>query len=55
MLERDGTLEGVPKLTPPGLPNPDGDVVVDLHVSPQLRAERKKEAESLPKVLMILT
>ena len=52
MLERDGILEGAPKLTPPGLPNPDGDVVVDLHVPSHLRAERKQEAETLPKVLI---
>jgi len=52
MLERDGILEGAPKLTPPGLPNPDGDVVVDLHVPSHLKAERKKEAETLPKVLI---
>jgi 3'-phosphoadenosine 5'-phosphosulfate synthase len=52
MLETDGILEGAPKLTPPGLPNPDGDVVVDLHVPSHLKAARKAEAETLPKVLI---
>ena len=49
-LERDGVLMGAPKVTPPGLPNPDGDVLVDLHVSEHLRAERTAEAATLPKV-----
>jgi len=49
-LERDGILFGAPKVSPPGLPNPDGDVVVDLHVPLELKAERKAEAETLPKV-----
>jgi len=52
MLEADGILEGAPKLTPPGLPNPDGDVVVDLHVPDNLKAARMAEAETLPKVLI---
>lgn len=52
MLERDGILEGAPKLTPPGLPNPDGDIIVDLHVPAHLKAERRAEAETLPKVLI---
>lgn len=52
MLEKDGVLEGAPKLTPPGLPNPDGDVVVDLHVPDEFKAQRKAEAETLPKVLI---
>lgn len=51
-LEMDGILEGAPKLTPPGLPNPDGDEVIDLHVPEHLKAERKAEAETLPKVLI---
>ena len=51
-LERDGILIGAPKLAPPGLPNPDGDVVVDLHVPDELKATRKAEAETLPKVLI---
>jgi len=51
-LERDGILIGAPKVTPPGLPNPDGDIVVDLHVPDNLKAERKAEAETLPKVLI---
>lgn len=52
MLERDGILEGAPKLTPPGLPNPDGDEIVDLHVPAHLRSQRMAEAETLPKVLI---
>lgn len=52
MLERDGILEGAPKLTPPGLPNPDGDEVVDLHVPSHLRSERRAEAATLPKALI---
>jgi len=52
MLERDGILEGAPKLSPPGLPNPDGDEVVDLHVPDHLKVQRKEEAETLPKVLI---
>jgi len=51
-LERDGILMGAPKVTPPGLPNPDGDEIVDLHVPPELQAERYAEAETLPKVLI---
>ena len=52
MLEKDGILEGAPKLTPPGLPNPDGDIVVDLHVPAELKATRMAEAATLPKVLI---
>eukprot|EP00578_Thalassiosira_sp_NH16_P021144 CAMPEP_0181093960 /NCGR_PEP_ID=MMETSP1071-20121207/9729_1 /TAXON_ID=35127 /ORGANISM="Thalassiosira sp., Strain NH16" /LENGTH=1114 /DNA_ID=CAMNT_0023176239 /DNA_START=63 /DNA_END=3407 /DNA_ORIENTATION=- len=51
-LEMDGILEGAPKLSPPGLPNPDGDEVIDLHVPEHLKAERRAEAEGLPKVLI---
>jgi len=51
-LEMDGILEGAPKLSPPGLPNPDGDEEIDLHVPDHLKAERKAEAETLPKVLI---
>jgi len=51
-LERDGILVGAPKLTPPGLPNPDGDVIVDLHVPPEQREAKKMEAETLPKVMI---
>lgn len=51
-LEMDGILEGAPKLSPPGLPNPDGDEEVDLHVPPHLREERTREAMGLPKVLL---
>lgn len=51
-LERDGILIGAPKLSPPGLPNPDGDVIVDLHVPDNLKYERQMEASTLPKVLI---
>jgi 3'-phosphoadenosine 5'-phosphosulfate synthase len=49
-LERDGILIGAPKVTPLGLPNPDGDVLIDLHVPASLREERTREAATLPKV-----
>lgn len=51
-LERDGILVGAPKVTPPGLPNPDGDEIVDLHVADADKAARKAEAETLPKALI---
>ena len=51
-LEMDGILQGAPKLSPPGLPNPDGDEVVDLHVPEHLRAVRVEEVMNLPKVLV---
>ena len=51
-LERDGILIGAPKVTPPGLPNPDGDEIVDLHVPDHLKSQRRAEAETLPKVLI---
>ena len=51
-LEMDGILQGAPKLSLPGLPNPDGDEVVDLHVPEHLRAARVEEAMTLPKVLV---
>lgn len=51
-LEDDGILMGAPKVAPPGLPNPDGDKIVDLHVAPELKAARTQEAETLPKVLL---
>jgi 3'-phosphoadenosine 5'-phosphosulfate synthase len=43
---------GAPKVTPPGLPNPDGDIMIDLHVPQELQASRRQEAETLPKVLL---
>jgi 3'-phosphoadenosine 5'-phosphosulfate synthase len=51
-LERDGILIGPPKVSPPGLPNPDGDIAVDLHVPDNLKASRQAEAATLPKVLI---
>lgn len=50
-LEQDGILQGAPKLNP-GLPNPDGDVIIDLHTPPEKQVERKLYAETLPKVLI---
>jgi len=52
MLEDDGVLEGAPKLAPPGLPNPDGNEIIDLHVPSELRSSRIAEAETLPKALI---
>jgi 3'-phosphoadenosine 5'-phosphosulfate synthase len=43
---------GAPKVAPPGLPNPDGDIMVDLHVPADQRVSKQKEAETLPKVLL---
>lgn len=51
-LEMDGVLEGAPKISPPGLPNPDGDEMIDLHVPEHLKAAKMEEAERLPKVLI---
>lgn len=51
-LERDGILEGAPKLSPPGLPNPDGDVIVDLHVPKSEQAAKMAEAATLPQALL---
>ena len=51
-LEQDGILEGAPKVSPPGLPNPDGDEMIDLHGPAELKSERMAEAETLPKVLI---
>lgn len=48
-LQEDGMLEGAPQLNQP-LPNPDGDLVVDLHVPASERAAKFAEAETLPKV-----
>ena len=40
--------------TPPKstLPNPDGDVLIDLHVPPELKQQRIEEASTLPQVLL---
>jgi len=51
-LEEDGILMGAPKLSGPGLPNPDGDEIVDLHVAPADKAARTEYAQTLPKVLI---
>ena len=52
LLKENGVLQGAPQVAPRGLPNPDGDEVVDLHVPGHLRAERVNEAKTLPKVLI---
>jgi len=51
-LRRDGILEGAPKLSPPGLPNPDGDQFIDLHVAESEMESKLAEAATLPKVLL---
>ena len=51
-LIRDGILIGAPKLAPPGLPNPDGDEIVDRHVDESDRDDRIREAATLPKALV---
>uniref|UniRef100_A0A7S1FVZ2 Inorganic diphosphatase n=1 Tax=Corethron hystrix TaxID=216773 RepID=A0A7S1FVZ2_9STRA len=51
-LQQDGVLDGAPKLNPPGLPNPDGDRAVDLHVPASLKKQKTEEAATLPKVLI---
>jgi 3'-phosphoadenosine 5'-phosphosulfate synthase len=43
---------GAPKVTPPGLPNPDGDKMIDLHVPQEQRAVKTEYAMTLPKVLI---
>ena len=50
MLEKDGILEGAPKVAPPGLPNPDGDIVIDQHAPEDKLASLRAEANNLPKV-----
>jgi 3'-phosphoadenosine 5'-phosphosulfate synthase len=51
-LDRDGILIGPPKVTPPGLPNPDGDLLIDLQVPAEEAPSKQAEAETLPKVLL---
>jgi len=52
-LEQDGILQGAPKVMPESvLPNPDGEEIVDLHVPPELKAQKVEEAKMLPKVLI---
>lgn len=50
-LKEHGVLEGGETL-PNGLPMPDGEEIIDLHVPASLLSSRKKEAETLPRVLM---
>jgi len=51
-MEYDGILMGAPKVSPKGLPNPDGDEIIDLHTPPSQQEERRLYAETLPKVLI---
>lgn len=51
-LEADGILVGAPKVTPKGLPNPDGDEMIDLHTPEDERGARTVYAATLPKVLL---
>jgi len=50
-LREEGCLVGGPSL-PHGLPYPDGDELIDLHVSDADRPKKTAEAETLPKVLL---
>mmetsp|Transcript_13168 Transcript_13168/g.20061 ORF Transcript_13168/g.20061 Transcript_13168/m.20061 type:complete len:1009 (+) Transcript_13168:60-3086(+) len=50
-LREHGILEGGAD-SPDGLPLPDGDEIVDLHVPANLVATRKAEAATLPKALI---
>lgn len=50
-LKENGVLQGGETL-PNGLPMPDGDEIIDLHVPSSLLSSRKKEAATLPKVLL---
>jgi 3'-phosphoadenosine 5'-phosphosulfate synthase len=50
-LRQEGVLVGGPTL-PQGLPYPDGDEIIDLHVPPSQVAAKTAEAERLPKVLL---
>jgi len=52
ILQNDGILDGAPKLSPSGFRNPDGDEIIDLLIPESLREHRKKEAATLPKVLI---
>lgn len=50
-LTEEGVLVGGPTL-PHGLPYPDGDELVDLHVPASQKAAKTAEAATLPKVLL---
>ncbi|CAB1117921.1 unnamed protein product [Ectocarpus sp. CCAP 1310/34] len=51
VLEAGGILTGGPS-DPSGLPMPDGDEIIDLHVAPSEKAALMAFAETLPKVLI---
>ena len=50
-LKQEGVLVGGPTL-PKGLPYPDGDEIVDLHVPASQKETKTAEAAKLPKVLL---
>ena len=50
-LRRHGVLTGAPVLLE-GLPYPDGDEIIDLHVRPERVKTRLEEAQLLPKALL---
>ena len=50
-LKEEGCLVGGPSL-PHGLPYPDGDELIDLHVPVDQRSAKQAEAETLPKALL---
>ncbi|CAM9151383.1 unnamed protein product, partial [Ectocarpus fasciculatus] len=50
-LREEGVLVGGPTL-PKGLPYPDGDEIIDLHMTPEKAREARKLALTLPKALL---
>jgi adenylyl-sulfate kinase len=50
-LQKEGVLVGGPTL-PNGLPYPDGDEMIELHMPPSKVKERLEEAQKLPKALL---
>lgn len=50
-LREEGVLVGAPTL-PMGLPYPDGDEIIDLHMTPEKARAARKLAETLPKALL---
>jgi 3'-phosphoadenosine 5'-phosphosulfate synthase len=50
-LREEGVLVGGPTL-PKGLPFPDGDEIVDLHMTPSKASAARKLADALPKALL---
>jgi hypothetical protein len=50
-LQKEGVLVGGPTLKN-GLPYPDGDEMIELHIPPSKVKERLEEAQKLPKALL---